>query len=336
MLDNKTLKDYNYVGVLGDICQKFVAEKRATGLKYDVVAKKLNQMCRDSLNYDIEKNTLPECFVRDWITKRPHETESNRHCRYSVIRGLAQYMNRIGYVAFYPGKEEVAKYSRTFVPYIFTHNEIKRFFTAANNFVREKYSSSPRCHIVMPVIMRVLYCCGLRVSEAVGLRISDVDLEMGILTICASKHEKSRYVPVSDELICVLREYAKTISDRKNDAGYFFAAPDSGIYDTYTIYAAFRKVLRDAGIPHGGKGKGPRLHDFRHSFAVHSMQKFIAEGKDVTAMLPKLSAYLGHVSFRYTEPYVRMTAEVYPEISALLNKRYGQLIPNAEGYHEDN
>lgn len=328
-------KEYGFVGALAEVCSGYVAGKRASGLKYDTEAKKLALMCRMSLSRDIPSNTLPEAFVRDWIAKTSYETEANRHLRYSVVRGLSQYMTRLGHEAFCPKKEDVGKYSTSFVPYIFTHDEIRRFFEAADKATREKYSASPQSHIVMPLIMRVLYCCGMRVSEVAGLRCGDVDLDEGILTVCATKRGASRYVPMSDELICKLRDYSETQPVQDADS-FFFKPPDGGAYSTNTIYTAFRRFLRDAKIPHGGKGKGPRLHDLRHSFSVHSLQRFISVGKDVTAMLPKLSVYLGHVSLRYTEPYVRMTAEVFPEISALLQAKYGKLIADAEGYDENN
>jgi integrase len=327
-------KEYCYVGALAEVCRGLVAEKRAAGLKYDCEAKRLGQMCRASLNYDVHPKTLPEAFVREWISKTASETESNRHLRYNTARILAQYMKRLGYEAFCPEKEDVGKFFISFTPYIFTHDEIRRFFEAANDAKREKYSASPRYHIVMPIFMRMLYCCGMRVSEVAGLYYSDVDLDEGILTVRASKQEKSRYVPMPDELVCVLRKYAQTRLKREVDS-HFFTPPDGGVYSHSSVYRAFRRFLRNAGISHGGKGKGPRLHDLRHSFAVHSLQKFISDGKDVTAMLPKLSAYLGHVSLRYTEPYVRLTAEAYPEISALLQEKYGKLIPHAVNYDEN-
>ena len=327
-------KDYCYVGALADVCHGLVAEKRAAGFKYDTEAKKLGQMCRASVNYNIPPNTLPETFVCEWIAKSPNETEANRHLRYTTARVLAQYMKRLGYEAFCPEKENVGKYSTSFTPYIFTHDEILRFFKAANDTRREKHSASPRYHIIMPIFMQILYCCGMRVSEVAGLMSSDVDLDEGILTVRASKQEKSRYVPMSEELVCVLRKFVKTKPISGADS-YFFTSPDGGPYAHSSVYNAFRRFLRDAKIPHGGKGKGPRLHDFRHSFSVHSLQKFITDGKDVTAMLPKLSTYLGHINLRYTEPYVRLTAEVYPEISALLQEKYGNLIANVEGYDEN-
>jgi len=335
MQNSNILKNCSYIGGLAEVCRGLVAEKRAAGLKYETEGLLLSRMCRATLKYDFPPNTLPEEFVRQWIAKKSNETEANRHSRYIIVRVLAQYMKRLGYDAFYPEKEDVGKYRTSFTPYIFTHDEIQRFFEAANSAKREKFSTSPRYHLIMPLIMRMMYCCGMRVSEVTGLLVSDVDMDDGILTVRASKQENSRYIPMSVELVCALRKYTESQPERSADS-HFFSSPDGGKYDISAIYRAFRRFLRDAGIPHGGKGKGPRMHDFRHSFSVHSLQKFISDGKDVTAMLPKLSAYLGHASLRYTEPYVRLTAEVYPEISALLQEKYGNLIPNAESYDENN
>jgi integrase len=338
MLNRQIYEDYEYPGVLSEICGNYVREKRGSGYKYNATAKILRSLCRFSADYEIPENSLPEDFVRAWIAKKPYETEANRHQRYSTVRGLAEYMNRLGFSAYIPEKGDIAKYNTTFVPYIFTRDEIKRFFTVANQMQKSPYSASPRYHIVMPLLLRTIYCCGLRQSEAARLKFSDVELEQGILTIRDSKMGKSRYVPMSAELTSLYREYAHGIPPAKsNQSNYFFAAPDGGFYDGRPIYAAFRRVLREAGISHGGKGKGPRLHDFRHTFSVHTLQNWVAAGHDVSSMLTKLSAYLGHVNMRYTEPYVRMTAEVYPEVSALLQEKYGELIPRAEDYsYEEN
>jgi len=109
---------------------------------------------------------------------------------------------------------------------------------------------------------------------------------------------------------------------------WFFAAPDGGRYSGREVYHVFREVLWEAGISHGGKGNGPRLHDFRHTFAVHCLQKWVASGAELTTAIPRLSAYLGHEGFASTEQYLRMTAEVYPEISELMQRQFGYIIPS--------
>lgn len=191
------------------------------------------------------------------------------------------------------------------------------------------HSVAPRRHLVMPVLFRLLYCCGLRVSEATDLLMGDVDLDEGILTIRDSKFGRTRYVPMSKETTTSCGQYAQGNPYAGDAAGYFFPAPDGGGYNERSVYHVFRELLWNAGISHGGRGKGPRVHDFRHTFAVHFLEKWQRDGKELTIALPRLSAYLGHNDITATERYLRMPAELYPEISALLSEKYGYLIPKS-------
>ncbi len=243
----------------------------------------------------------------------------------------------MGYSAYIPSPMDIGKTHRTFIPYIFTHDEIKALFHVLDSLKTPSHSGSPRRKDIIPILFRLLYCCGLRVSEAVKLKGEDVDLENGVLTIKNSKFGKTRYVPLSFETASMCREYAKTRLIGKDGEDWFFAAPDGGHYNIRSIYSMFRQYLWDAGISHGGKGQGPRVHDLRHTFAVHCLQKWVADGEDITTALPRLSAYMGHTDFSATERYLRLTAEVYPEISSLMNKKYGYVIPKMEeGTYEEN
>lgn len=114
------------------------------------------------------------------------------------------------------------------------------------------------------------------------------------------------------------------------DGDYFFMAPDRTMLSPNTVYGRFRRLLWDGGIPYGGKGNGPRLHDLRHTFAVHTLQKWVQSGEDLTAMLPVLSVYMGHKSFRATAQYLRLTAEVYPDVVKQVEKTCAFIIPGGE------
>jgi len=331
MRNDAPIKEYKYVGSLAKMCDDFIAEKRAVGYSYTSEAKKLYSFSRFTLDFALPVNTLTEEIVRAWIVKNPNETDKNRHSRYSLIKQFAEYMTRMGYSAYIPCKDDVGRCRKSFIPYIFTHAEIARFFKQANAMKQKPKSIAPRRHIIMPVIFRMLYCCGLRVSEATELRGEDVDLENGILLIRKSKFSKTRYVPMSEELTAVCEKYNETRLVGNGDYDWFFAAPDGGHYDSRSIYSVFRELLWNAGISHGGTGKGPRVHDFRHTFSVHCLQKWVETGADPTTVLPRLSSYLGHNGLDSTEQYLRMTAEVYPEISALMEREYGYIIPKFGG-----
>jgi len=321
--------DYKFYGVLAAHCQGFISEKRAVGHIYNSEAKKMREFSRFSQNFDIPENTLTEETVLAWIVKRPTDSERNRYARFCVIKQFSEYMRRLGYEAYCPENDDVPKYRQVYVPHIFTHDEIRRFFAAAD--IIEPCYKAPRRRLIMPVIFRLLYCCGLRVSEALRLLSDDVDLSTGILTIRDSKFGKTRYVPMSKEIASACRKYAETRPAAPSGDDWFFAAPDGGIYHDHQIYITFRQLLIKARISHGGRGEGPRVHDFRHTYAVHCLQRWARSGKDLTNALPRLSAYMGHTGFKATEYYLRMTAEVYPEITATLQAKYGDLIPREVG-----
>ena len=327
MLQRIEPKAYIYSGPLADVCKCYVLEKRADGSKFNKEAQKLSEFSRFSIPYVTSEHELPKELVDAWLVKRANEADKNIYYRMTVVKGLAEYMNRMGMKAYIPDKSDIPKmHWHTYVPYIFTHEEIIQFFSALDAMKPSKYSNSHRRNIVMPVVFRLLYCCGLRVNEALSLTFDDVNLNDGILTIREAKFDKYRYVPMSDEMTEVMREYITSI---KYDL-YFFPSRDGGKYHDKTVYEMFRQVLWAAGISHGGRGKGPRVHDFRHTFSVHCLQKWISNGIPISSALPRLSTYLGHNDIAATERYLRMTAELYPEISEMLSKKLGHVIPKGE------
>ena len=337
MKEETKYQTYEFVGVLAAHLQDFITEKRRIGYIYNTESKNLSRFSRFSLDFDIPQDELPENVVRAWITKTPTESDRNQYSRYSLIGQFAKYMVRMGYRAYVPTSMDIGKTHKSFIPYIFTHDEIKALFTVFDSLETPPRSGVPRRKEIIPILFRLLYCCGLRVSEAIMLKGEDVDLEHGILIIKNSKFGKSRYVPMSLETKIRCAEYDKTRLVNRTGDDWFFAAPDGGHYNVRSIYSMFRQYLWEAGISHGGKGHGPRVHDLRHTFAVHCLQKWVVNGEDITTALPLLSAYMGHTDFSATERYLRLTAEVYPELSTLLNEKYGYIIPKLEEEeHEEN
>lgn len=330
MINETPVKTYQYSGVLASICEDFIAEKRAVGNIYNTEAKHLRAFSIFTLGFDIPANVLTEEVVQAWIAKKTNDSDRSQYARFSLISLFSRYMVRMGYSAHLPSRNDIGKLHKTFIPYIFTHQEIKAFFKATDSMKLLAHSIAPRRHQIMPILFRILYCCGLRVSEATKLLSTDVDLDKGILTIRESKFRKTRYVPMSAELAEECGNYAKTRLINQTGEDWFFTAPDGGHYNVRSIYSIFRNLLWEAGISHGGRGKGPRLHDFRHTFAVHCLQKWGNQGADLTTALPRLATYLGHNDFSATEKYLRMTAEVYPEMSSLMQENYGYVIPKQE------
>jgi len=185
----------------------------------------------------------------------------------------------------------------------------------------------------MPVIFRMIYMCGLRSSEARLLKVSDVDLKEGILSIRHAKKDNSRLVPMSDCLIKRCRAFSKLVHFDSNENDYYFPALGGKSMTLVNLYHNFRRFLWRAKISHGGRGNGPRIHDFRHSHAVHCLKKWSEQQKDLAVYLPILKTYMGHDSFEETAYYLHLTADVFPDITLKIETRYQGIIPELGGKH---
>jgi len=223
--------------------------------------------------------------------------------------------------AFHP----LPRLANSFTPYIFTREEIARLLTVIDNVRRSGHN--PLVGLTLPLLFRVLYCCGLRVSEACQLKNEDVDLERGTLMVLDTKGGKDRLVPMSDSLRQLCNEYSKNPALRDFGSSFFFPSVDGGHYASSTIYTRFREFLWKAGIPHGGRGSGPRLHDLRHTFAVHTLDDWARAGKDLYVCLPILSTYLGHKNLLATQQYLRLTPQAYPALLNAFGETFGGVFP---------
>lgn len=266
---------------------------------------------------------LTKDLVMKWTERRPEEATSTQLGRISLMRGLAEYMNRMGNTAYVYPKAMVTVERYSYTPYIFTEKEIASIFTVCDDFAISY--QSPNRHLVLSLIFRILYGCGLRISEAVNLTIADVNLKEGIIFIKNTKFNKERTIPIADTLRNRCIEYNRLVNTGKPETSYFFPSPLGGHYKSNTIYILFRQILWAANISH--TGKGPRLHDLRHTFAVHCLKKWVLGNRDITNCIPYLSAYLGHEDLRGSQHYLRLTADLYPDIIDKVEKNCSWLIP---------
>ena len=186
-------------------------------------------------------------------------------------------------------------------------------------------------HLVIPVFIRLLYFCGLRFSEVQQLRVENVDLDNGILIIYGSKFDKDRLVPMSPEITNICRAYSEKVHAHSSGDAIYLPNTHNTIYEKRCFYSVYRDLLWKAGISHGGRGNGPRLHDLRHTFAVHCLRKWVEEYADITALLPYLSSYLGHNGLQETAYYLRLTADMFPQVTDLLLHELGDIIPEIGG-----
>jgi integrase/recombinase XerD len=311
---------------LAPLMVQLIQEKQAVGYGYVPQSYSLNDLDRFLFQEGLIRIELPKDLARRWCAKRDHESAKTHRFRVYVVRQLAEFLGRRGYPAWIPDSKLTTIPAYDFVPHIFSVEEVRKLFAAVDTLDHGAWSLR---HLTMPEIFRVLYGCGLRAGEALHLTVGDVDLTEGVLTVRQGKFRKDRLVPLAPSLRDRLRRYAERRGDRGPEA-IFFPGRGDGPCARSTLYQTFRDLLWRAGIAHGGRGRGPRLHDIRHTFAVHCLVRWYRSGDDLAAQLPVLATYLGHQGLDGTQRYLRLTAEIFPELTARLQDRFGDLIPGGD------
>lgn len=330
MYDKVNTPEFN--GGLAIQLQAFLSEKRGLGYKYERTGYLLKQFDKFSMDYDCSDGLTKELALA-WAERLPYQSRSTQESKITIIRQFAIFMQRNGYNACVLPKCNSTEFYRH-KPCVYTTGEISRIFTAADSM--ESRPETPHRHLIFPLLFRVLYCCGLRISEALKLKVNDVNLESGVLEITDGKGNRDRLVPMDDELKRHCVDYYSLMRNNLSSDGYFFPSPRGGRYNHNSVYGVFRGLLIKSNISHGGRGKGPRVHDIRHTFAVHSFRRFISAGRDPMEILPVLAAYLGHKTYAGTSHYLHLIAEMFPEITSAVEEMYGDFIPAGGGIDETN
>jgi site-specific recombinase XerD len=237
---------------------------------------------------------------------------STWHIRYNALRGLYRYALSRGLASEVPLPLIVPKRPPPFVPYIYSRDELRRLLKAASECPHHPLRRAQP--VTLRTILVLLYGVGLRVSEALNLDCPDVDLASCLLKIRNSKFSKSRLVPLGPVLVQVLADYV--VWRRANHLlseleGPFFVGRCGERLRIKTFEVAFRRVCAWAGVQReDGVSHPPRLHDLRHTFAVHRLTEWYRQGVDVQRLLPQLSVYLGHACLSSTQFYLTMTPDL--------------------------
>lgn len=298
-------------GVFKELFLQFISYKQGLGFQYGYVVQSNLQRLNSRLNkFQLDAPRLTKEIVEELGGRRSHEAPATQQKRISLLRHFAEFLNNMGYEAYvYPINYSV-KWIDCFAPYIFSHNQIKSIFAAADSLSPAKVS--PTLHLVWPAYLRVLYGCGLRLSEALGLKTADMDLDAGIIYIDKSKKGTSRYVPMSASLTKYCSEYA--LKNNLTDSEYFFPAPSKNQYSVNAAFEQIKRIYGKAGIPRLSNGQLPRVHDLRHTYCCHALEQMQENGLDLYYALPILSTYVGHQGIRDTERYLRLPAFQYASI----------------------
>lgn len=321
--------DFTFNSAFADDIKGFIRLKHGLGNRYyspSVVLKSFDQFCFENFP---NESSLSKPIVLAWHQRSIDRYLSPKTMRLNMtpISHLAKYQCDKGLSAYiFPIKTLPSE--KRYTPHIYSTEELIRFFHATDSchFLHQ----FPNRHLIMPLLFRLLYSCGLRVSEATNLLIENVDIENGILKVVGAKNAGERLIPLSEDMQKRCADYYQKVHSN-GQYQYFFPSKTQEPIKYMNIYGNFRRFLRNANISHGGKNHQIRIHDFRHTFAVHCLRNWVQEGKDLNTCYPYLKAYMGHTLFRYTAYYLRITAEIYPTIGQALEEQYSDVIPFTGG-----
>lgn len=298
------------------VASKYVQFKRSLGMVATHSQSVLRQFCKGLKNADIQK--VEACHVLAFL-KGEGLAPASGYYHYHTLNAFYRFAVGRGYIDKSPLPCQRPKRRDTFRPYIYSHRELEKLIDLAPSIESPWRPVTGR---TFRVLLILIYGAGLRVGEALHLRSGDVNWKERLIMIRESKFHKTRLLPIGPKLAAVLQSYFEEESRRRrflNEGSWFFVTRQGKALSIRGFRGAFLALLTKARISRSDGGRyGPRVHDLRHSFAVHELLSWYREGKDVQRLLPLLSTYLGHLSIEETKVYLSMT----PELLSEANKRF--------------
>jgi site-specific recombinase XerD len=251
--------------------------------------------------------------ISQWYLTQSNIKKTTLYHKCSILRQFCQYLCHLGQECYVPRLPDYVQ--SDFVPYIFTHKQMKLILEECDRLLMPDRRMD--CILfALPALFRFLYSTGLRISEASSIKNEDVDLDSQRIILKKTKNQTQRLIPVNSSLLVVLKQYKEyrdkmPLKDWSAASKFFFVSPTGMPLSECAVLYWFKRVLRNCGISNAA---AIRVHDIRHTAAVHSLVKMVNNGVDVYCALPILSVFLGHKTIESTGRYVRLTKEMYPEI----------------------
>jgi site-specific recombinase XerD len=310
--------------------ENFINLRRLSGTDYKSQAQLLGYFDRFLLNqkWDMPRITpdIIDCYQQSLSHLAPR-TLSNRFC---VVRQLCQYLARGDPFSYVPEAIKTISSRESSHPYIYTISEIQKLMEEASKL---NPPGSLRPHTYKTFI-GILYSTGIRISEALALNLEHFHINDRRFYIAEGKFRKARWVPLSTSTCQALNQYLKKrlqIRPHSPDSALFINLRSRRLHKC-TVNQTFHNLLRQC-VAHN-REKGPRIHDLRHTFAVHRLLAWYQDGQDVNARLPSLATYMGHVDIHSTQVYLQATTELIEQVNRRFHNHYLYQVKNNGGEND--
>jgi site-specific recombinase XerD len=304
---------------LGPQIRSFISLRQLSGTDYQSQALLLSYFDRFLAEAQLATPRITRQITERYLQTLSHLAPRVQSNRFSVVRQLCRYLLRTDPLIFVPEPMRTIPSQAAHQPYIYSEAEIAALLAAAVH-LPPPGSLRP---LTYRTLLGLLYSTGIRIGEALALNLEDFLSAEERLYIAEGKFRKARWVPLSTTTCRALQAYLDRrlrIEPRSPDSPLLLNQRSRRLHHV-TVNQTFRRLLDRCAIPHS-KHSGPRIHDLRHTFAVHRLLAWYRDGQDVNARLPWLATYLGHVDIHSTQVYLRATPELTEEVARRFHAYY--------------
>ncbi len=314
-------------GAFPELFSEYVAYKRSLGYVYpDSRVYLVRRLSRFLAGRAPDDRVLTRDAAQEFARRHDRESAGSAAGRRGIVRQFALFLRWKGIDAWVLAERSQPRQARSFAPRIVSAEEMARVITCAD--ARPASRCGPQTQPVYAMLVRLLWCCGLRIGEALSLRVGDVDLAQALITVRKAKHNRTRLVPMSPSLAAHAHHYVVAVGlVREDPQAWFFPSPRGGGYNPGSATAHIQRLMLEAGVT-TATGRAPRTHDLRHSYAVACLAKMQAQRVDVHAALPLLATYLGHADIISAEYYLRLDPSAWAGIEQAMADIYADVFPD--------
>jgi integrase/recombinase XerD len=323
-----------FISCLGDSLDDYLELKKALGRRFAIERRVLEKL--DDFITEVEADDLSQSEFDAWCRTELHLTPTVRRNHMRIVRNFCLYRQRTCPDSFVPNADLFPAPHQPIRPYVFSERDIMQLLQTCATL--SPASGSPLRPEVYRLAVVLLYTTGLRRRELTRLTLSDYDARTRTLSVRESKFHKSRYLPLSVDANQEVQEYLtarkKLRLTMHGEAPLLYNGnARERAYSGEGLWRGMHDLMKTAGV-RTADGRVPRVHDYRHGFAISALLRFYRTGTDLQTKLPLLAAYMGHVSIVSTEYYLSFIPELAAAASDRFRACYGDLInPLPEGGH---